>query len=43
MDILFWKLYLTCLFSKFECVVISIAILLLKKKKKEIKHSFLVD
>lgn len=35
MDILFWKLYLTCLFSKFECVVISIVILLLKKKKEK--------
>lgn len=34
MDILFWKLYLTCLFSKFECVVISIVILLLKEKKR---------
>lgn len=33
MDILFWKLYLTCLFSKFECIVISIVILLLKKKR----------
>lgn len=35
MDILFWKLYLTCLFSKFECVVISIVILLLKEKKEK--------
>lgn len=41
MDILFWKLYLTCLFSKFECIVISIVILLLKKKG--IEHSFPID